>query len=545
MTFKKHRKLVLGAVIGAAAWGMSSGPVYAQDSSQGVRSQIDELKAQMARMQQVIDGLQQQERRNEEKANAAAQAAAHAEATRAAPSNGPRVTESRTHRFGLSSADGANTIELTGRLHIDTADYFNYSPKPGMADKRLTSGINVRRARIGVTGKFMNDWQYALIYDLGGNSDSLNLNNALANGNSKTNTSTSNSAFSGVENALITYNGFYNGHHTFPVAIDFGVMDVPWTLQEATSSNDILFMERSSAQVVATAFGGGDSRTAFGVRSNDANYFLAAYLTGPTTGALHTDGASCIGSATAPCTLTPSGHGPQTSFLARGSYQFFLPNDIGLHIGANFADLFRPRGTANAQTISLADRPELRVDPSQLFTTGNVPASGGTVEGVEAAASWGSAFLEGEYFHYTIDQLAAGAKTLGFNGGYVEASYTFGGRRRYAPASGGYTGVIPDRPLSLAQGGGWGALEVTGRFSTIDLNDGATGATCGTTTPAVNFCAGSQTVYAIGLNYYPNDNMKFMLEYEHGNIYIPTVIGGPNTKGATLDAIAARTQIMF
>src|SRR6185312_15873897 len=153
-----------------------------------------------------------------------------------------------------------------------------------------------------------NDWQYTLIYDLGGNSDSLNLNNALANGNSKTNTATSNSAFSGVENALITYNGFYNGHHLFPVAVDFGVMDVPWTLQEATSSNDIVFMERSSAQVVATAFGGGD--------------FRAAYITGPTTGALHTDGASCIGSATAPCTLAPNGHGPQTSFLARGSYTF-------------------------------------------------------------------------------------------------------------------------------------------------------------------------------------------------------------------------------
>src|SRR6185437_14784246 len=137
----------------------------------------------------------------------------------------------------------------------------------------------------------------------------------------------------------------------------------------------------------------------------------------------------------------------------------------------------------------------------------------------------------------------------GFDGGYVEASYTLGGRRRYAPASGGYTGVYPDRPLSLAPGGGWGAIEIAARFSTVNLNDGTNGAACSTTAtavaPAVNFCAGSQTVYSVGLNYYPNYNMKFMLEYEHGIINIPSVIGGPNTKGATLDAIAARTQIMF
>src|SRR6185312_4861037 len=451
-------------------------PSFAQDA--GLNSQIDALKRQMQQMQQQLDSLQQQAQRSEEKANRAAQLAAQSEA-RARPANEPRVTESRTHRFGLSSADGANTIELTGRLHVDTADYYNYNPKAGMADRHLASGINVRRARIGVTGKFQNDWQYTLIYDLGGNSDSLNLNNALANGNSKTNTATSNGAFSGVENALITYNGFYNGHRLFPVAVDFGVMDVPWTLQEATSSNDILFMERSSAQVVATAYGGGDFRTAFGARSNDDNYFLAAYLTGPTTGALHTDGASCIGSAIARC-------------------------------------------AANAQTISLADRPELRVDPSQLIGTGNIPATGGMVYGAEAAATWGNAFLEGEYFHYTIDQIAAGSRTLAFDGGYVEASYTFGGRRRYAPASGGYTGVFPDAPLSLAQGGGWGALELTARYSLVDLNDGAKGAVCGTTAPFAAICGGRQTMYTFGINYYPNYNMKFMLEYEHGIINLPS-----------------------
>ena len=77
------------------------------------------------------------------------------------------------------------------------------------------------------------------------------------------------------------------------MAFDVGVQDVPWTLDEATSSNDIMFMERSSAQVVATEFGGGDFRTALDVRSNNDRYWFGAFLTGPNSGALHTAGPSC------------------------------------------------------------------------------------------------------------------------------------------------------------------------------------------------------------------------------------------------------------
>ncbi len=53
-----------------------------------------------------------------------------------------------------------------------------------------------------------------------------------------------------------------------PVAIDAGYLDVPWTLDESTSSNDIMFLERSSPQVIATELGGGDFRSAGGRRSN-------------------------------------------------------------------------------------------------------------------------------------------------------------------------------------------------------------------------------------------------------------------------------------
>jgi phosphate-selective porin OprO and OprP len=122
----------------------------------------------------------------------------------------PFVLEKRTpgYHFGFSSGDGQNTVELTGRLHVDTGGYARYAPGPKTLDQAgLADGINLRRARIGVTGIFMGDWHYSFIYDFGNTSDSLNPNNALANSQSGTSPTANNNFLAGVENAYITYNG--------------------------------------------------------------------------------------------------------------------------------------------------------------------------------------------------------------------------------------------------------------------------------------------------------------------------------------------------
>ena len=110
--------------------------------------------------------------------------------------------------------------------------------------------------------------------------------------------------------------------------------------------------------------------------------------------------------------------------------------------------------------VQLFDRPELRVDPTTFLNTGNIPASGGQVYGVEAAASLYNFFVQGEYYHYVVDTRAGvpalpgnlqggiPGPTLNFNGGYAEASLSFGGTRVYDPTRGAYTGVIPEMPLA-------------------------------------------------------------------------------------------------
>jgi phosphate-selective porin OprO/OprP len=61
---------------------------------------------------------------------------------------------------------------LTGRLQFDVGDYLDYRPGSRFATvQNLNSGANARRARLGVVGRFAGDWDFTLIYDLGGSAD--------------------------------------------------------------------------------------------------------------------------------------------------------------------------------------------------------------------------------------------------------------------------------------------------------------------------------------------------------------------------------------
>src|SRR3984957_5040405 len=94
------------------------------------------------------------------------------------------MTYDRGYHFGFSDATGENTVELLGRLQVDTGGYTGYNPGPETLDRKgLSDGVDLRRARIGVIGTFMSDWHYAFVYDFGNSADSNNLNNALASAN--------------------------------------------------------------------------------------------------------------------------------------------------------------------------------------------------------------------------------------------------------------------------------------------------------------------------------------------------------------------------
>src|SRR5437588_833742 len=80
--------------------------------------------------------------------------------------------ETAQAREQAERAAGRNAIFLTGRLHFDIGDYLDYKPGSKFATvQNLNSGVNARRARLGVLGRFMRDWDYTFIFDFGGSSD--------------------------------------------------------------------------------------------------------------------------------------------------------------------------------------------------------------------------------------------------------------------------------------------------------------------------------------------------------------------------------------
>ena len=503
------KKTLLGGVALSCLLGLAI-PAHAQSAA--VNSQIQALQDQLRALNQQLQSLQSQVTQTVQ-----SQAQATAKINTVAASSNGIVASMPNNRPTLSTADGQNSIALTGRFHFDMGAYPNYSPnRPNVAPANLNSGVDLRRGRIGVLGKIAGDWNFGLIYDFGGSNDS----GPAVGGTGGITTG-------GIETAELTYNGFR------PFAFEFGYEDVPYTLDEATSSNDIMFTERASSQVIAANLAAGDFRSNIGGHWNNDRAWVGIYATGPTSGNSH------------------AGIGQQFGAVGRATYQILQSDAYSLHVGVDAEGLMKPQSFGGIRQITtFSDRPEDRIDTTQILNTGTIgtatnPVSGANVAGFELAGGIGSLFGQAEYFHYTVNR--TNASTLSFNGGYAQASYTLTGEhRKYIPGTGAYSGISPDHPFSLANGT-WGAWEIAARYSVMDLNSNFTP---GVSTASTNGVAGGQQQIAtLGVNWYVNNNIRFLFDYLHG--FINKKSGAAATAplgagiGGRLDAVEARAQVAF
>jgi phosphate-selective porin OprO/OprP len=533
--------IALAVALAAFAAG-SPKPVFAADDQQ-----LQMLEDQIRHLQAQIDAL---------KKTQVQQAQAQADQTPGGPQPGNKPAKVYStgaaymygpyraggNEFGLSTADGQNTIELTGRLQFDAGNYFDYHRASGNATHQLESGVDGRRIRLGVVGQFAGDFQYGLVADFGGSSDSIS-------------PYVSGAGASEIENAFISYQGFNKPDSAVPVSIDVGYIDAPIQLNEAMSSNDRLLMEAPTPEVIATEFGGGDNRSVFGFRSYKSDYYAAAYVSGPTAGAAHNFATS----ASASGSETEATNGEALAILGRATYQPYT-DDAGtnLHVGVNGAYMANPGQTAtsaagatpaySAQAFTLSDRAELRIDPTSLLSTGSITnvRDGGYVGG-ELAGQYDHFFAQGELYDYMVERFVTAAVPVApddnFWGGYAEASWTIGGHRSYYQGIGAYTGVAPDAPLNW-KAGTWGAIEFAGRLSYTDLNDHLVAGKSSASTGGV--AGGTQTTASAAINYYPYSNVKLVLEYLHTDLSKATYAAGSVTPaGARIDAVAARFQVAW
>lgn len=442
-------------------------------------ARLEALQSQMNALQREIASLKSEVSRSKREIQRVNERAADIKAT--PRPDAPIVNMSSGNQPSICSADGRNCIGLTGRLHLDVGSY-NYRPNTAATTPQsLIDGAIARRARIGVVGRFQNDWNYNLTFEAGGSGGATSPI---------------------IDVGYLAYTGFK------PFTIWGGIVKAPYTLEQTMSSNNITFMERPTPQQIATGIGGA-KRMAFGITSNGKQWWTGAFVTGPAYG-------------------TTSINTRQGAVTGRAVFLPVLTDRASLLIGGSAQYLFEPPG---ANVLNLRDRIEMRIDGTRVLSTGNIAnVDNARVLSAELAGTYGSFHFQGEYFDFNIGRSVG--RTLGFQGGYIQAGYILTGEKRnYSSTSGAYGGVSPRRPFDWKMGN-WGAWEIAARYSMMDLNDEAGG-----------ILGGRQENVTIGLNWYVNRNIRFMLNYVNGKVDKRTATGGD--VGAKYNAVAMRAQAAF
>ena len=184
-------------------------PASAQSSGD---EEIAQLRRQLATLEKKLDKLQKKtDTRSSAEAKTPAQSTAsnsHAAIPVKVPASDPIVLMPN-NRPTICTAYQQSCVSITSRLHLDVGGY-DYRPNTAAtAPQRLDDGFNVRRARIGVLGKFLDDWNYALIYDFAGSSDGFAATGSVGGTSVR---SLPGGGLSGIENAYLSYTAFlYDG----------------------------------------------------------------------------------------------------------------------------------------------------------------------------------------------------------------------------------------------------------------------------------------------------------------------------------------------
>lgn len=365
---------------------------------------------------------------------------------RQARANDGSVTE---NGIGLKSRDGSNTIQLTGRLHMD---YRQYSPDygTGQTTDSYQNLAEARRARFGVRGQFAKDFKYQLLANFGA-SDGFSSTSSTAD--------------------EMWVNWAANPEMQF----QFGLFKMPFSLEQMTSSNNIDFMERSLV-------GQNDSElipakeTGFmlhGVPKPGLTYAVAVSR-GKSNKNAEFDGFDYIGRVT-------------TNIAElQGSKAYVL------HLGAAYST-----GEIKGGITPASGRTEARSQSGWFTGPALSGATTRTRRGLEAAFAYNALKVQAEQFNFVYDPTTGDNQEI--RGHYVQAVYNLTGES-HAYKDGAFNWVKPTNPVDK---GGRGAWQVGVRMSEFDASDVAVAAGKSNRATAITY----------GLTWFATDNLRFMLNY--------------------------------
>lgn len=262
---------------------------------------------------------------------------------------------------------------------------------------------------------------------------------------------------------------------TFNLSLQAGNFKEPYGMERLNSSRLLTFLERSTV-TNAMALG---RRLGFMARSWTEHGQLSVGAFGHEAGTKIDKGTRDEGYSTnARLTLAPiNRHGENLHVGVSGSYK--IP-EVTSELPAN--------------TIEIATRTETYVDDLKRLHTGDITDVNYYLRyGAELMGIYGPFYVQTEYLATQINRWY-GKSVVSLGGAYVTASWTVTGETRYYYVDEGEVGPV-EAPKS-----DWGALEVAARYSVVDLSD-----------EDIHGGIGKQWMF--GVNYYPNLNFKFQLNY--------------------------------
>ncbi len=503
--------LLAGAAFGALALAVAPSAQAAERPVATAPSEPtpDPRDAQIARLEAELQSLSAevadlkastQDLKASTKANIQAVREDQAKAEKAAP----KVTFPNG-RPTIASADGNFKVALRTLVQFDAA---HYDVSPLTAANNLSSGTDFRRARVGVDFTAFKDWNGAIWADFGGRGVEAPV----------------------LNQAWIEYAGWKN--EAFAARFRVGAWATPVNLEDGTGAAEQLFAERPAVAELERGLAGGDGRSSVGAFFNGKSWYVSGVLTGDVVGA-----------------PAAAEFGESEGYIVRAAFDPIHGKDYDVHIGGNVTGVIKPANTSAtpgvpAEAVRLRERPETSVDNNsiRLVDTGNITSDGLTAYGVEGGASWKSLYLAGEWTHFDVSRTSVGSPfNPSFSGWYVQGSWTLTGERRaWSSGNGGFSGIRPRDNFDPAKGT-WGAWELAGRYSVLDLNDHS--GIAGAATPVGGIRGGEQKTTSVGINWYPNAVFKFLLDFQNVDVNRLSSAGaqiGENVKIYTL-----RSQFAF
>ena len=372
--------------------------------------------------------------------------------------------------FSLKSADGKNQIRLRGTLHLDYRNISGTDPG-GTFDTFVAT-----RVRPTIEGTFANIYDFKFMPDFG-------------------------------QGRTVIQDAYVNARFKPGAQVQLGKFKAPIGLERLQSANDMRWVQRGFPTGLVT---NRDIGLQFaGDLAGGRFSYQAAYLNGSNDGGssetftdldINDDKEYALRLFTQPFAESESFALRGLGFGIAGSYTDQVGSALQPLLpafrtpGQSTFFRFRAAGTApSTAAATIADGERIRFAPQAYYYVGSLGVLGEYTEvSQDVSRVVPSGLREG-----TVDT----------NAWQLAVSYFLTGEEAT------FKGFQPKNRFSPSEGT-WGAFEIKARVQQLHVDDNAfSGGANSYADPAVS--ASEADAYGVGLNWYLNENVKWLLDYEH------------------------------